>query len=193
MLSLREDVIRRDAGPIRDTAVPKARLGETNGSRPILPLAGLEARGGLLPRVETCGYSSWAHFERILPYTDLFLYDIKHIDPEKHRRQTGVDNALILDNFKKLCQNGAEIIVRIPIVPGFNNSADEIQRIVSYVNAQDHIREIHLLPYHRLGLPKYKALEQEYVLEELEPISLQLIRDLKKFIAQDRIGIKIEV
>ena len=81
---------------------------------------------GVGTAIETCGYSSWAHFERILPYTDLFLYDIKHIDTEKHRKQTGVDNVLILDNFKKLCQNGAEIIVRIPVVPGFNNSAEEI-------------------------------------------------------------------
>jgi pyruvate formate lyase activating enzyme len=78
------------------------------------------------------------------------------------------------------------------VVPGFNNTSADLTRIVNFIQ-KHHITEIHLLPYHRLGLPKYNALEKEYTLEDLDPLSVQEAQDLKQQIERDGITIKIEV
>jgi pyruvate formate lyase activating enzyme len=149
---------------------------------------------GIGTAVETCGFASWANFEAILPHTDLFLYDVKHVNSVKHREQTGVPNAIILENFQKLCQQHAEIIVRIPVIPGLNDSVAAITAIVEFVQNRNHVSEIHLLPYHRLGLSKYRALEREYPLEEVEPLSVGVVKELASHIETvDGLKIRVEV
>jgi pyruvate formate lyase activating enzyme len=112
--------------------------------------------------LETCGYAKWEVFERIAPYTDLFLYDIKTRDPKKHREWTGVDNTLILDNLSRLSAMGKEIIVRVPLVPGVNDDEGEFTGIVELVRSLPAVNVLHIMPFHHIGRTKYEMLDQPY-------------------------------
>ncbi len=112
--------------------------------------------------VDTAGCVSWTAFEKVLPDTDLFLYDIKTMDSRIHKEHTGADNALILENLQKLCQTGKDIIIRVPIIPGVNDREEEIREIARYAKNLG-IKKIELLPYHGMGTYKYEALGIEPV------------------------------
>jgi len=112
---------------------------------------------GIHTAIETCGHVPWSAFETILPFTDLFLYDVKNLDAGVHRAQTGGDVALVLSNLERLAVSGATVIVRVPVVPGFNDAREDIRAIADHV-ARLRIRELHLLPHHRLGNSKYRLL-----------------------------------
>jgi pyruvate formate lyase activating enzyme len=105
--------------------------------------------------IDTAGNVDFSHFEKVLPFTDLFLYDVKCIDPALHKKGVGVDNIQILTNLEKLCQCGKKIIVRIPCIPGFNDN-DELERIKKY--CQSLSLEFEILKYHEFGTSKKKAL-----------------------------------
>ena len=111
---------------------------------------------GIHTAVDTAGNVSFSEFERILPYTDLFLYDIKMMDARRHKEYTGVDNNLILDNLKKLSAHNTKIWIRVPIIRGVNDTAEEMTRIGTYLQ-EIHPQRIELLPYHPMGLSKYRA------------------------------------
>ena len=108
--------------------------------------------------VDTAGCVSYALFERILPCTDLVLFDIKCMDSAKHKRFTGVDNSLILDNLKALLLSRCPVWVRIPVVPGVNDSVDEMQEIRRFFEENGWPEKIELLPYHAMGEHKYGEL-----------------------------------
>ena len=114
---------------------------------------------GVHTAVDTAGNVPWEYFERILPYTDLFLYDVKCFSEDLHKEGTGASNRLILENLQKLSNKNAEIIVRIPIIPGFNDSEEELGYISSYVNKINPFK-VELLPYHAMGEHKYAALNR---------------------------------
>jgi pyruvate formate lyase activating enzyme len=114
---------------------------------------------GVHTAVDTAGNVPWEYFERILPYTDLFLYDVKCFSEDLHKDGTGASNRLILENLQKLSNKNAEIIVRIPIIPGFNDSEEELGYISSYVNKINPFK-VELLPYHSMGEHKYAALNR---------------------------------
>jgi pyruvate formate lyase activating enzyme len=107
--------------------------------------------------IDTSGYAPWKEIEKILPWSDLILYDIKHIDSSIHQQYTGKGNKLILDNFNSLIHAGIKTIVRIPVVPGVNDSEDDISRFISFLVPRKNINfnEINLLPYHNTGKGKY--------------------------------------
>ena len=113
--------------------------------------------------IETCGFADWNILSDIVPYTDLVLYDLKEMDPERHRRYTGVDNARILENLQKMSGlPDLEIWVRVPIIPGYNDDPENLLATARFV--KDHVRtctQVHLLPFHRLGEGKYEQLEKE--------------------------------
>lgn len=113
---------------------------------------------GIDTAVDTAGHVSWEYFEKILPYTDLFLYDIKCFDAEKHKQYTGVSNELILENLKKLLESGAKIWIRIPIIPGVNDTEEELQKIREFLDLCGTPEKVELLPYHAMGEHKYEAL-----------------------------------
>jgi len=119
---------------------------------------------GIHTAVDTAGHVPYAYFERILPYTDLFLYDVKCFDGEKHRHYTGVDNRLILDNLQKLLSLGKRVWVRIPVIGSVNDSEEEMQRIKGFLDSCGSPEKIELLPYHSLGEHKYASLGREAVL-----------------------------
>lgn len=112
---------------------------------------------GVRTAVDTAGNVPWEYFEKILPYTDLFLYDIKCVSEELHKDGTGASNGLILENLKKLSKNKAEIIVRIPVIPEFNGNLDEMKKIADFLNDLI-IRKVEPLPYHAMGEHKWGAL-----------------------------------
>lgn len=113
---------------------------------------------GIHTAVDTAGNVKWESFEKILPYTDLILYDIKSFTENLHIEGTGVSNRLILENLKKLSESfNGDIIIRIPVITGFNNEIKEMQKIANFLK---HIRinMVELLPYHKMGEHKYEAL-----------------------------------
>lgn len=117
--------------------------------------------------VETAGYSSWSNMKSIIPYTDVFYYDLKMMNSEKHLEYTGVNNRLILDNLKKLQKEVNHIVIRIPVLPGINDDNENLSLLTKFLK---NIRfdEIHLLPYHYYGEKKYGMLGRSYALKSLE-------------------------
>lgn len=117
---------------------------------------------GIHTAVDTAGNLPWKYFETILPYTDLFLYDIKAVSEKLHIEGTGVSNKTILCNLKRLSDNYVgEIIIRIPIIPGFNANSEEIKSIYDFIDDIKH-KSVELLPYHRMSEHKYKALNMSF-------------------------------
>lgn len=108
--------------------------------------------------VDTAGHVPFEYFERIFPYTDLFLYDVKCFGSEKHKRYTDVDNEVILENLTKLLATDKSVYIRIPVIEGINDSAEEMKRIKSFLDEHGVPENIELLPYHALGESKYEAL-----------------------------------
>ncbi len=113
---------------------------------------------GIHTAVDTAGHIPWEKFEKIIPYTDLFLYDIKVMNSDMHKKCTGVDNAMILENLAKLLKSEACVWVRIPIVPGVNDTEAEMKIIKAFFDANGYPEKVELLPYHAMGEHKYAAL-----------------------------------
>lgn len=112
---------------------------------------------GIHTAVDTAGNVSWEYFEKILPHTDLFLYDVKCFSEDLHKDGTGVSNRLILENLQRLSKNKAEIVVRIPVIPEFNGNDYEMQKIADYLKDL-RIKKVELLPYHAMGEHKWFAI-----------------------------------
>ena len=116
---------------------------------------------GIHTAVDTAGHIPFESFEKILPNTDLFLYDIKCFDSEKHQKYVGAGNELILENLKKLFQAGAKIWIRVPVISDINDSIEEMMQIKAFSEQCGHPEKIELLPYHTMGENKYAAIGQE--------------------------------
>jgi pyruvate formate lyase activating enzyme len=115
--------------------------------------------------VETCGFVEWPVFERLSADVDLFLFDLKHMDPVEHLRLTGADNRLILENARCLVQAGRSLVIRLPLIAGINDSVRNLEATADFVLSLPGVKRIDLLPYHRLGEPKYRRLGKGYALE----------------------------
>lgn len=124
----------------------------------ILELLQKAKAAGLHTCIETCGYAPWEQYEKILPYIDLFLYDIKATDPEKHREFTGVTNELILENLRKIDEAGGKSILRCPLIPGVNDGEEHLLAIAKLAESLNNVQEINLEPYHPLGVNKSARL-----------------------------------
>lgn len=120
--------------------------------------------------IETCGYTPWKHYEEILPYLDLILYDIKHMDPVKHKQTTGASNRLILSNLKKLSKRGIPIVIRLPLIPSFNLDRDNISETGKFISNLENVIEVNLMLFHQLGKDKYQRLCREYSLKDLKAL-----------------------
>lgn len=136
---------------------------------------------GIHTTVDTCGYAKQEQFERILPVTDLFLFDLKHMDPALHKEHTGVDNALILSNAAFLLEQASRVIFRIPVIPGINTTPSEVEAMVHFLGRYaERIDEIHLLPYHRNAGNKYRRLQMEEPLDHVVEPDEQMMCQLKE-------------
>lgn len=133
--------------------------------------------------LETCGHAPWEHLREISEYVDLLYYDIKHMDPQRHKELTGVSNKLILSNARKVLSGevNSEVIVRTEVVPGCNDSEEDIEATARFV-AESGGKMIELLPYHALGSSKYKQLGMKYELEEIRPPSEEQMEKLRNMV-----------
>lgn len=114
--------------------------------------------------VETCGEAPWRHLQLLAPEVDLFLYDLKHMDPVEHLRLTGRSNELVLENATRLAQGGHQLVIRVPLIPGVNDTTINLTATAEFVSTLPGVDRIDLLPYHRLGEPKYQRLGRPYPL-----------------------------
>ena len=116
---------------------------------------------GIHTAVDTAGNLPYEHFERILPFTDLFLYDVKCIDSEKHKEYTGVGNERILENLGKLLKASHPVWVRTPVIPSVNGTAEEMKAVRAFLDQNGYPQKVELLPYHAMGEHKYDAIGKE--------------------------------
>lgn len=114
--------------------------------------------------IETCGYAPWERLKGVLDYTDLVLYDIKHMDPNIHKELTGVSNEVILKNLEGiLALTRVSTIIRVPVIPGANDSDENIEATARFIKKAG-AKEVNIMAYHRLGTGKYAGLGREYPL-----------------------------
>lgn len=128
--------------------------------------------------VESCGYGRYDEFKKALPYIDSIFLDIKHIDSAIHKSLTGKGNELILDNIRRIAEFGIPITVRTAVVPGYNDSVENITGISEFISTIPEIKEYELLAYHNLGEGKYKALGRDYGLKDVVPPTDEEMRKL---------------
>lgn len=119
--------------------------------------------------IETCGHASWETMQPVMEYLDTVLYDLKHMDPKRHIQGTGVNNRLVLDNLKRIDLLGIPIRVRLPLIPGFNDSEDNIRATSEFLVGLVNLEALDILPYHRMGEPKWGQLDQTYKLSGIKP------------------------
>jgi len=143
--------------------------------------------------VDTSGYATPDIFKAIIPFTDLFLFDIKHLDDAKHFLYTGVSNSLIINNFNLTINSGKDIMFRFPVIPGFNDDFEHLERIKAFLirSAGKNLVKINLLPYHKIGISKYKRFNIPYRMNDIQQPSSQRMNELKEFFSDT--GIKINI
>lgn len=121
-------------------------------------MLGLLKARGVTTAVDTCGNVPWENIKKALSCCDTWLYDIKCVHPETHRKFTGSSNDRILENLQKLGQTGANIWIRVPVIPEFNDNRQEMEKIAETAAAVPGVKQVTLMPYHTLGKSKYRTL-----------------------------------
>lgn len=140
---------------------------------------------GLHTTLDTSGFAPWDKLEKVALHTDLVLYDVKHMDSQAHRKLTGVSNERILENLKRLSTMPVEIYIRIPVIPGMNDSDENIEKTAEFVKKDLGGRyKTYLLPYHRMGEAKLENLEETQGFLNLQPPSQEHMEHLRQFFDQ---------
>lgn len=119
--------------------------------------------------IETSSFAAWDVYESVLKHVDLVMTDIKHMDDEEHKRITGVSNRLILDNIGKISNLGIPLRIRLPLVPGINDSDQNLQAVAEFVEQLNNVVSLDILPYHRLGELKWAQLDCSYPMAGVKP------------------------
>jgi pyruvate formate lyase activating enzyme len=143
--------------------------------------------------IDTAGYASAESYNSVIQYTDLFLFDIKHLDNTRHIESTGVSNTGILDNYRLLLKSNNDVMLRIPVIPGFNDDLEHLQRLKEFIisTKTGSLKMISLLPYHKIGSSKYKRFNLPYRMENVEPPSKGEMQKLKEFFMETGVKVKI--
>ena len=132
--------------------------------------------------IETSGFVAAAAFEKVLPFTDQVLYDLKIMDNEKHRKFTGKPNDLVLSNAGTVAESGVDMLFRMPLVPGVNDDLPNLVETAAFLNSLKLTKKhIELMPYHRLGKGKYDSLGKKYAMADLLPQAPEQIEKVKQF------------
>ena len=139
---------------------------------------------GFETAIETSGHASWPDFEEVIHYADVVLYDIKCMSAKKHKAYTKIDNRVILTNLEKACLkfSNTSIYVRTPIIPGFNNTEDDIKQIVSFLKKLPKKVDYELLPYHQYGENKYSMIGKNNQKPTFQKYDTQNFETLKKIV-----------
>jgi pyruvate formate lyase activating enzyme len=155
------------------------------------PLLDLEFNLELLPRLkeegitvgmDTCGFVPWKNIESLLPYIDFFLWDVKHMDSEKHKQLTGVPNKLILKNARLIAECKVPIYIRLPLIPSYNDSQENLKKTCEFARGLSSVVEVDLLPLHHLGKARYTSLNREYPIEGLALINEDELQNIKRLV-----------
>ena len=141
--------------------------------------------------VDTCGHVEWQNIETVLPYIDLFLWDIKHMDADTHKRLTGVTNSLILSNIQSVSNRGVPLYIRFPLIPGYTDSEENIRSLCEFVGRLQSVVEVDLLPVHHLGKARYKSLGRDYPLGDIELIPEEVLEEEKAVVESYGLRCKI--
>lgn len=125
---------------------------------------------GINTAMESMGCANYQVIDSILPYLDQYLMDIKHMDSKKHKEFTGRTNEMMLENAMKIAASRqTRLSIRVPVIPTFNDTVEEIEAIASFAAKLGGVEKFHLLPYHRLGQDKYEGLRREYLMKDILP------------------------
>jgi len=155
-------------------------------------LLGALKAAGYHTALDTSGEAPWEVMEKIIADADLVLYDLKHMDPGIHEELTEASNERILDNLKKISESEMELVVRVPVIPGHNDSHENINTMGEFLESLKGIAAVELLPYHNLGVPKYIALGREYPLHGLETPGPESLRALAEVLEGRGLRVVIE-
>jgi pyruvate formate lyase activating enzyme len=151
-------------------------------------------RQGIHTAVETCGYAKQEILLRFAEYTDLFLYDVKHIDPEEHLKYTGARNEIILENLEILLRRRYAVRVRAPLLRGINSGESAVKGLCDFLapyGDSKNFKGIDLLPYHRLGVGKYSQLDMEYRLRGDPVLGDGELESIESYIRGRGIGVSL--
>jgi pyruvate formate lyase activating enzyme len=148
---------------------------------------------GFHTAVDTSGYSSVEQYKSIIPFTDLFLFDLKHLDEEKHIELTGASNMEILDNYRLILDCGKDVMLRIPVIPGYNDDPGHLGKLKQFISdtKTETLKKINLLPFHKIGSSKYKRFNIPYTMSGTEPPSKERMQKLKEYFSETGIKVKI--
>ena len=155
-------------------------------------LSGCKERG-IHTAIETSGHVSWEKFLAVLPLLDTILIDIKAYDSKHHLELTGHGNERIISNIKRIDQSDfpIDLYIRIPLVPGINDSEDNLLATVAFCKELKKFKELHVLPYHRLGVASYRFLDMKYPLQEIESLNIEIVEKKVEKLRQAGIAVKI--
>lgn len=180
-----EDLLKE---AIKDAVLYKESGGGVtlSGGEPLLDpdfageLAGALKEEGINVGVDTCGHVPWRNIQAVLPNVDFFLWDIKHMNPEKHAEFTGVSNELILNNARAASEENIPIYIRVPVIPGYNDSEENIMATADFARGLSSVIELSLLPLHHLGKSRYDSLNRGYPLKDIPLIPDSIMQNMKQ-------------
>jgi pyruvate formate lyase activating enzyme len=152
-------------------------------------LAALHARG-VRTVLDTCGVADPSLVLRVSENVDLFYYDLKLMDDEKHRHFTGMGNSVVLQNLKLLAERKKAVVVRVPVIPGVNDDRANMDEVVGFLRPLG-LREVDLLPYHRFGSEKYHRLHLPYEMEGVVPPSDTEMEALAQRLRRDGFTVRV--
>lgn len=187
------DIVERDRIYYRRSGGGLTLSGGESLTQPDFAVALLKTakERGINTAMESTGFADFSVISRYLPYLDLYLMDIKHMNSAKHKEFTSQPNELILENAKKITDAGTRLIVRTPVIPTFNATKEEIGEIAKFASSLKGVTQMHILPYHRIGTDKYKGLNRDYSLTGIEPPSKELMNELLEVV--DSYGLKGQI
>ncbi len=134
--------------------------------------------------VQTCGFANREQIDQVLPYLDLIIFDIKHMSEDKHRELTGQGNLLILENLRYIDSRKMDLVLQVPLIPGYNDDDENLQEIFSLAKKLHAVQGVSLLAYHALGVSKYTRLGRNYSLNNLQEPSQNYLKDRMPWAAQ---------
>lgn len=138
---------------------------------------------GITTAMESMGFARFDVIKGLLPYLDTYLMDIKHMNPAKHKEFTGKENTMMVENARKIAESRmCELIIRVPVIPGFNDTEEELLAIAAYADTLPGVTQIHILPYHRYGEGKYEGLGRPYLLKDVPMLPEGKMERLKELV-----------
>ncbi|GAM64401.1 pyeuvate formate-lyase activating enzyme [Vibrio ishigakensis] len=161
-------------------------------SKLVSEIAAQLKRNEVSTAIESCMHVPWKNIEQAAPHIDCWLADLKHTDEEKFLTWAKGSLKRIKENFRKLAPIAKRIVIRVPVVPGFNDTIEELQQIIDFAASLESCKELHLLPYHTLGINKYRLLDMPYLCSD-KPLNKPELLELAKQYANENTQLNVTV